>query len=85
MPVAAFKVTVLSGQRVMVPEGLRFVAGLSKNGNLRMPIELVEPERFFDMLGLAQQSGSTDPETCGFHGRTKPVAQLHSAFHLNSL
>ena len=50
-----------------------------------VPIELVDAERFFDLLGIAQLSGEVDPETCGFHEASKPGPFLHSAFHLSSL
>ena len=50
-----------------------------------VPIELVDAERFFDLLGIAQLSGEVDPETCGFQEASKPGPFLHSAFHLSSL
>lgn len=47
--------------------------------------ELVDAERFFDALGIAQLKGEVDPETCGFRVVPKPQAFLHSSFHLNAL
>lgn len=48
-------------------------------------VELMNAERFFDALGIAQLKGEVDPDTCGFQAGPKPQAFLHSSFHLNSL
>ncbi|QCO66677.1 restriction endonuclease [Luteimonas yindakuii] len=48
-------------------------------------IELVDAQRFFDMLGIAQLQTGIDPEKCGFYAAGKPPVLLHSAFHLNSI
>lgn len=48
-------------------------------------IELVDAERFFDALGIAQLSHDVDPDTCGFYAGVRPPPLLHSSFHLNSL
>lgn len=50
------------------------------------PIELVDPDRFFDMLGIAQLNCGPDPEECGFYQYPRaPSPLLHSCFHLSSL
>lgn len=48
-------------------------------------IELVDTQRFFDALGIAQVQAGIDPEECGFYDDGKPPAFLHSAFHLNTI
>ncbi len=51
----------------------------------RMPIELVDADRFLDMLGIAQLANMPEPESCGFFDTPKPPVFLHSAYHLSSL
>lgn len=48
-------------------------------------IELVDAQRFFDALGIAQLQGEIDPEECGFYAGRKPPVLQHSAFNLNSI
>lgn len=54
-------------------------------GKMCMPIELVNPDRFFDMLGIAQQNCGENPQSCGFFDTANPPSFLHSAYHLSSL
>jgi len=52
---------------------------------LLTPIELVDADRFLDMLGVAQGNSAPDPESCGFYDIPNPPAFLHSIYHLSSL
>lgn len=50
-----------------------------------VPIELVDANRFFDMLGCAQLKRAPRPRDCGI-SRRKPLRfRYHSHYHLNSL
>lgn len=51
-----------------------------------VPIELIDADRFFSMLEIAQLSQAPEPEDCGFFDsgrRARPF--LHSCLNLNSL
>ena len=50
-----------------------------------IPIELVDPIRFFDMLGIAQLCGEPDPDACGFYQAANHRFVQHGCLHLNSL
>lgn len=52
---------------------------------LQRPIELVDPNRFFELLGIAQQTSEPAPEACGFYKLSTPPVFLHSYYHLNSI
>jgi restriction system protein len=50
-----------------------------------LPIELVNADRFFDMLGCAQLKSAPRPKNCGISRRRPLKFQYHSHYHLNSL
>lgn len=54
-------------------------------GQMLMPIELIDPDRFLDILGIAQRANAPDPDSCGFFDILNPPAFLHSVYHLSSL
>jgi restriction system protein len=53
--------------------------------DLHCSIELVDSDKFLDMLGVAQLATAPNPETCGFGENPKPPSFLHSYYHLNSI
>ena len=50
-----------------------------------VPIELIGPEKFYEMLGIAQLSHSPCPTDCGLAKKSPPKFSVHSHVHLNSL
>lgn len=54
-------------------------------GILQHPVELTDPGKFFDMLGVAQLAVEPEPEDCGFFDISRPPVFLHSYYHLNAI
>ncbi|AIO35684.1 restriction endonuclease family protein [Burkholderia cenocepacia] len=50
-----------------------------------IPIELIDADSFFDMLGVAQLKNSPDPSQCGINKNSPPCFELYSLMHLNAL
>jgi len=61
------------------------VCAAKQSTDRAIPIELVNADRFFDMLGCAQLKRAPGPRNCGI-SRSKPLKfHYHSHYHLNSL
>ncbi|UGQ48777.1 restriction endonuclease [Massilia endophytica] len=50
-----------------------------------MPIQLIDANRFFDVLGYAQLQHAPTPDNCGISQSVPLIFQPHSHYHLNTL
>lgn len=61
------------------------VAAASDSSRNHVPIELIDADRFFDMLRIAQSDNGPDPEKCGIRKDIPLKFHPHCHYHLNSL
>lgn len=61
------------------------IGAAAQSSMKHIPIELVDADRFFDMLKVAQLNGNPDPDTCGFYEAAKPEFVTYGHCSLSSL
>jgi len=61
------------------------IGAARRSAQCGMPIELVDANRFFDMLDFAQLINTPTPEDCGINRTTALTFHCENYYHLNSL
>jgi restriction system protein len=61
------------------------IKAAERSSQYHISIELIDADRFFDMLGIAQLSNDIDPDTCCFYQTKNPKLIPYGHFNLASL